>query len=471
MAQLSMNLMVHGVPQGQKMWGVDDNDRRYLATFYGRKWDANELMLVEIMNLGSGPICYYSYVIGNNVCAADGRAGSYFALTLKINTYYADLENMFNILKAAYKKMCVGLCVSDNGGVVKYLIKDFADADAKIKNIEKNVIGYIGEYSNNSDLLSLQGFTANSTSGAACVSLLECNLSNVLPNVKSTGKIAVSPEYPDNKTAKILKAKDEEIAKVKNQAKQEIEETRKNAELSVSQIRQKSQADLSALRQSSEETLLKTTKDLNAKLAAAQTDADARVDAIKAKYADVDAKIKAAKDEKDEWKNKYNDIHKAATKLEKELDTYKVKYERLKQQLNSVPASTGEPAMVYQDEEEEIRPSLFKIIRKFLPFINCILLIVIIVFSVINTCTSPEKEMDSTEEGIEIEEKPEFKKGTPEKPDYIRKNIDNSENEVQKLETVEHEINPENLPKSDNSTPATLSEEPEQNKNEEKTNE
>jgi len=455
MAQLSMNLMVHGVPQGQKMWGVDDNDRRYLATFYGRKWDANELMLVEIMNLGSGPICYYSYVIGNNVCAADGRAGSYFALTLKINTYYADLENMFNILKAAYKKMCVGLCVSENGGVVKYLIKDFADADAKIKNIEKNVIGYIGEYSNNSDLLSLQGFTANSTSGAACVSLLECNLSNVLPNVKSTGKIAVSPEYPDNKTAKILKAKDEEIAKVKNQAKQEIEETRKNAELSVSQIRQKSQADLSALRQSSEETLLKTTKDLNAKLAAAQTDADARVDAIKAKYADVDAKIKAAKDEKDEWKNKYNDIHKAATKLEKELDTYKVKYERLKQQLNSVPASTGEPAMVYQDEEEERRPSLFRIIRKFLPFLNCLLLIVLIVITSIASCGNSDDDVASVKDCVE---RIEDKLSLAETSDSTDTTETVDENDISNTETLESEAkieesntSSEGEPKSGNS--------------------
>ena len=88
---LNISLFVHGVPMGQKMWGPKGDDLRYLSTFYGPKWESPEVMKVEVMTFGGVTNCYYSFVKGQNVCDSQGRAGSYFALTLRINAFYVDV--------------------------------------------------------------------------------------------------------------------------------------------------------------------------------------------------------------------------------------------------------------------------------------------------------------------------------------------------------------------------------------------
>ncbi len=91
---LNIKLLVHGVPYGQKKWGADEEDSRYLSSFYGPKSEIPEVMKVEIMVSGKEVCCYYTFLKGINVCDFNGRSGSYVALTFKVNAYYADILNI-----------------------------------------------------------------------------------------------------------------------------------------------------------------------------------------------------------------------------------------------------------------------------------------------------------------------------------------------------------------------------------------
>ena len=93
---IEFKLFVHGVPKGQKIWGPNEQDRDYIGLSYGKYRDKpNHVLSVEI----NGSNSYYTYFVGQNVLAKDGRPGSYFAITLRINRYYADVKNIYNQFK------------------------------------------------------------------------------------------------------------------------------------------------------------------------------------------------------------------------------------------------------------------------------------------------------------------------------------------------------------------------------------
>jgi len=98
---LNIDLVVHGVPMGQKMWGAKHEEELFFSSFYGAQWQETEVLRVETQTFGNVTNCYYSFVKGNGVCDSNGRSGSYFALTLRMNCFYADVQNLYNILKEA----------------------------------------------------------------------------------------------------------------------------------------------------------------------------------------------------------------------------------------------------------------------------------------------------------------------------------------------------------------------------------
>ena len=192
---LNIKLLVHGVPYGQKKWGADEEDSRYLSSFYGPKSEIPEVMKVEIMASRKEVCCYYTFLKGINVCDFNGRSGSYVALTFKVNAYYADILNIYNILKAAYEKMCVGLCVSDDGTLVKYLVPDFQNISSQLDKIEQSLVDYIGTFSVNSDIISFSRLKWGHDGTVSNINLAECTNKKALGAIQKSGCLFVSPYF------------------------------------------------------------------------------------------------------------------------------------------------------------------------------------------------------------------------------------------------------------------------------------
>lgn len=251
---LNINLYVHGVPMGQKTWGVLREDDNFIGNFYSHKWPAKELMQVDIMECKGKVYSYYTFVKGQNVMGYDNRTGSYFALTIRMDAYYADLQNMYKILSAAYEKMCVGSLVQKQGEGIKFIVQDFAVMDAELKRIENRIISYIGEFSNNKDLISFSGFKTNSLLPVQTENLLECDNVKALNTVKATGKISVSPYYPSKKVKELISKNEDEMQKLRQMTSQQINEAREKASQQIRNIESKANEDIaSARRQASEE--------------------------------------------------------------------------------------------------------------------------------------------------------------------------------------------------------------------------
>ena len=219
---LKLNLFVHGVPKGQKIWGPQEEDRIFLESFYSQKSDLSAQLKIDVMKIGSDAYCYYTYLRGGNILDIDNRPGSYFAITIRINACYTDFSNIYNILHTSYKKFILGKILTSNESSSKYLVADFQQCDDTLKSLEKEIINYLSSFSNNSDFVNLDNFVTNSKIASQNINLSECNNKNVLTYIKEKGSVSVSPIHPSNQFLEYTRKKDEEVEKLKLEAQKQI---------------------------------------------------------------------------------------------------------------------------------------------------------------------------------------------------------------------------------------------------------
>lgn len=274
-----IKLYVHGVPKGQCTWGVSSSDNHYIDTFYGRKSDVSKLMFVEVKQFGAETNCYYTYYRTGSYTDKDGRTGGYFALTLRLNYYYVDIQNMYNILDAAYKKFIIGansILMATTNGFYKYLISDFSQVDQLLVDLESQLTQYLMQFSTDADFIPLQGFVVNGQGSILSQNLEDCDNAVMIQYVKAHGSFSVSPLFPSLKIQQIIKEKNSQIAIVEAKSKNEID---------------------------------------NAKLEAQRT-----IDAIRNEYKDTDRKIKALKQDNDKLEKALKDVQNENEKFKRKID-------------------------------------------------------------------------------------------------------------------------------------------------------
>lgn len=226
----TIKLIVHGVPMGHKTWGANDADYKYIKTFYGATSQTPERMAVEIQTINNQTFCYYTFTKGTNVHASDGRPGAYIALTLCANAYYADIQNIYSILRTAYHKICVGTIMQTNEDIHKFVVSDFATAESQLKQVEQLIINYLGTFSNPDDLIPLAQFNATNTTNMAEINLHECSRQVALNQMQATHRLTVSPYFPSQFYAKEILRRDAEITSTRQQMSQQITELKKHQE-------------------------------------------------------------------------------------------------------------------------------------------------------------------------------------------------------------------------------------------------
>lgn len=234
---LKLNLFVHGVPKGQKIWGPQEEDRNFIESFYSQKSDLSAQLKIDVMKMGKDLYCYFTYLRGGNILDIDNRPGSYFAITIRINACYIDLSNIYNILHTSYKKFILGKILTSNESSSKYLVADFQQCDDTLKSLEKEIINYLSSFSNNSDFVNLDNFATNSKIASQNINLLECNNKNVLTYIKEKGSVSVSPIHPSNQFLEYTRKKDEELEKLKAETQKQIGEEKRKSEQQIQSLK------------------------------------------------------------------------------------------------------------------------------------------------------------------------------------------------------------------------------------------
>lgn len=249
---LDIKLFAHGVfPTGQQTWGVPQTELPYIEAFYGNLMNVPSLLLVEVRPANpEGRYCYYTY-IHNNILGRDGRIGTaYFALTIRMNMYYADVVNMHNILEAAYNKWIINSILQlqpDNNE--RFAITELNAKDADLKSLEKELQHYLTLFSANEDIIPLFPIGVNKTNAPAQYYLLDGTPQEIYQTIKSFGKAAISKFYPCNqltsygkKLEEQMKEKErianEKIQQIQSESAQQVRNAQQDKEESIQNIKQ-----------------------------------------------------------------------------------------------------------------------------------------------------------------------------------------------------------------------------------------
>lgn len=380
-----IKLYAHGVPKGQGSWGVEGLDSNYIDSFYGRKSNVPAQMYVEVRQFTSSSNCYYTYFVGNT-CDKDGRTGGYFALTLRINYYYADIRNIYNLLDAAFNKFIVGSIVSIAKGSVRYLISDFSQADDNLKALELEINKYLMQFSSDSDFISLNNFEANNLSKATQLNLLECEAKIVANHIKNHSVISVSPHYPSNREQQMVQKITAEINEIKASAQQQIDAAKENAQRDIKAIRAQAQEEIKiaihekttgiqAIRDKYKEadnTISSLRKDLE--------NADREIVRLKEKVNNCIKEIKIAETYKKKFEKSQEETKKANELLQKireNLSGLNDISEILG--LNSASAKYNKTSENYSEQKKKSNSlSFMKIIRGIHPFVDFFVMIILL---------------------------------------------------------------------------------------------
>lgn len=386
-----IKLYAHGVPKGQCSWGVGNLDGNYIDTFYGRKSSVPTQMFVEIRQFGSSVYSYYTYFVGNT-SDYSGRSGGYFALTLRINYYYADIQNIYNLLDAAFKKFIIGSVINTVSSVFKYGISDFLQVDDNLKALEQEIYKYLMQFSSDSDFVPLNGFKVNGQDETATLNLLECDVKVIAKHIKNYSSIAISPHYPSSREQQIIKGMNDRINAVTTQAQKEIAIVKQERERDIQNIK-KQYKDADKIIENLQETNNKANEE------------------IKRLGNTVNELTKKAEDN-EKYKTKFEESQR---KLEKSNAIISKVYDSISgAEVLRMPANMSHDHKLRRGSkpnEENDRFSFIKIVRGIHPFTDFFVMIVllgIVGFTLPKSCAGSEdssKELLAANERIEQLEK------------------------------------------------------------------
>lgn len=225
---MDVELFVHGVPSGEGFWGKEE-DRNYFGTFYDHSADEVKL-LIQTRPLKGKLYCYYNYLVyktvgaqAPNVVANDGRDGSYFGITLRIDAYCKDFANMYRILDTAFNVYVMGSLLKMDKTKLKYTTPDFVSVSNVLEGIRDSIIQLMQKAFSNDSFVRLDGFA---TSGSNCPkrNLYDCTPENVMSAVKQYSRVAISPYYQSSKEAAIQQEYNSQIQNIRQQCENRLKE-------------------------------------------------------------------------------------------------------------------------------------------------------------------------------------------------------------------------------------------------------
>lgn len=270
------NIIVHGVPDGQKVWSSDPlKQKGYIEAFYQLEPGAPEtLFQVEARVEGDERVCYYHYLKYRDIQEKNGRSCLYFGFTLRTDALCADLPLLFHHMDEVFHTAILNTVLAATQNGYQHLVADYAERKNELdtlvmefgmwlkKSRIKELFGTLPQFpgaKQKSVVLNLEDFSADqAVSDVLSKGFILC----LSPDVPRSAYIAEKKQLQD-----LLNQKD---AQLETLLKQEQEKSRqevatlldKNNELSheVARLRDNEKQLLQKVK--AKEEILRLLKDL-----------------------------------------------------------------------------------------------------------------------------------------------------------------------------------------------------------------
>lgn len=237
---MTVDLILHGVPNGQDIWGVSD-DTHYISTFYVQK-DEREYLSIEARKVAGKSYCYYNFLKYNGVTASDERAGAYIGITLRFDAYYKDVLNVYHLCEIVYNNLLDKILVK-NGDNVKFKIAKFEDAEQELTEIKKKMFNLLNFSATAKDFTPINDAFFKNDAKTLKAFLLDCTPENVMQALVKYGKVEISRYLPSVNESKRLKSVEDRFNAII--AQKDIDLQNANSQIGdLTSERQRLQSDL-----------------------------------------------------------------------------------------------------------------------------------------------------------------------------------------------------------------------------------
>lgn len=193
---MDVEILVHGVPNGHDYYGPKE-EQNTAGTFYISSTESIKFV-VETKKNENKPYVYYSYLRYKGVVGAEGRSGSYFGLTLRVDEYYTDILHIYNILDIAFKRYVLGSLLTLSSETYKYITPDFKSKKEEIEQLQQGLIQLIKSTCLASKFIKIDNTFINPISNAPICNITDITDGIMLSTLKKHSKVSLSPDYKSN---------------------------------------------------------------------------------------------------------------------------------------------------------------------------------------------------------------------------------------------------------------------------------
>lgn len=214
---MNVEIFVHGVPNGESFWG-EKGDRNYFGGFYDQSCSDKVRFLIQTRSSNGKVYCYYNYLLYKDIIGNEGRGGSYFGLSVRLDAYCKDFIGIYKILDTVFAAHVLNKVLKVQNGKYKYVIADFGSAPEMMDNIKKAVWQLLQSTLTGESVCGLGGFDIGVGGGSLPTgNLYETTADGVEATVKQYGKIALSPYYTTVREKSLAKQCESKIQSVSQQ--------------------------------------------------------------------------------------------------------------------------------------------------------------------------------------------------------------------------------------------------------------
>ena len=193
---MDVEILIHGVPDGQKYYGTKE-EQANMGLFYDNSKEAVKFV-VETKKQGSTAFAYYTYLRYKGMIEAGGRLGGYFGLTLRLDEYYQDAIHIYNLLEIVFKRYIVGTLLTPSGDAYKYTVPDFAIKASEIAQMQQALMQLIQATCTKSKFLDIDASFIHPITAVPSANIADVSEAALLASIKKYSKVVLSPEYELN---------------------------------------------------------------------------------------------------------------------------------------------------------------------------------------------------------------------------------------------------------------------------------
>lgn len=327
---MQVEYIISGTPKGQDYYGPEES-RQYMSTMYGASTD-NKLMVDVRKEADGKSYCYYNYLINKDVLDVDGRSGSYFCLSLRVDEYCIDIQGMYRLLDMTYHNYVKKDILKVEGTKLQYTASNFKDLLQAIEGIKAFIAMHIKRSFTINSFQKLQGYQLYNGQ-AVTANLYDYSDQALMDCVKKGARLNLSPTFS---SIEIQRAKDQYDKNLQaNLQQMEV------ARMADSEQKNKLNADLSYAKQKI-------------------SSLEATIVGLQKKNKEIEMKLRTMGQAKE---------------LEQMLESVKTPILKI---ADHIKAKAPVYAEHMQERTEGTVQSLFEAIRKVIPFCNLLLLLLLL---------------------------------------------------------------------------------------------